>query len=238
MNAVFHCKTQKKKRLLTFFKKALAFLLFLAVTVLVLYNLQIIPVLEPYAESQTSTLVTSEVQRIIRKTVNGTYQNFVDLKYDGSGNVVSLETNTMLLSVLNADIVENVTKELSGSKKLTVKIPIGNLSGGAILTGRGPDISIPLSVSPKITCEIKNEFYESGINQTLHRIVANISVDTYIFIPAATKKINVETSFCIAETVIVGKVPNAYTKIDRLSDDISESEIDDIYDFGAVYQSF
>lgn len=233
MNAVFHCKTQKNKRLSTLFKKTVIFLLFLAVTMLLLYNLQIIPVLEPFAEAQTSTLVTSKVQQIIKKTVNGTAQNFVELKYDEYGNVVSLTTNTILLSILNADIIENVAKELSKNEKLTVEIPIGNLSGGAFLTGRGPDISIPLSVSPKITCKIENEFYESGINQTLHRIVANISVDTYIFIPIATKKIEVDTSFCIAETVIVGKVPDAYTKINRLSDDISESEIDDIYDFGA-----
>ena len=64
-------------------------------------------------------------------------------------------------------------------------------------------------------------------------MTACVEAEIYILIPAAPQKITVTAEYRIAETVIVGKVPDAYTKINRFADDIAESEIDDIYDFGA-----
>ena len=64
-------------------------------------------------------------------------------------------------------------------------------------------------------------------------MVARVEAEVYALIPAATQKFTVKADYCIAETVIIGKVPDAYTKINRFADDIAESEIDDIYDFGA-----
>lgn len=234
MSEVFHCDSAKKESPFSYFKRFIAFVVFVTVSLLIIYNFQLIPALIPYAEAQTSTVITAEVQKIIRESINGQNNSFVNLKYGSDGNVVALETNTAAIAIVSASISENVIKKLSESDRIEISIPIGNLSGGALFTGRGPDISIPIAISPKITCEIENEFYESGINQTLHRVVAEIEVETYALIPVAPRKIDVETEYCIAETVIVGKVPDAYTKINRHNDDISESEIDDIYDFGAT----
>lgn len=234
-NAVFPCKTQKCGKITHFLKKLLHFLLFLAITLILIYNFQIIPALIPLTESQTVTDVTAKLQRIICDTAaSGGYSDFVELRYGQDGAVVSLETDTAKIAQASGGIADAAISALCGNDKITIEIPLGNLSGGALLTGRGPDISIPIAVSPKITCEIENEFYESGINQTLHRVVAEVEVETYALLPFAPRKIMVETEYCIAETVIVGKVPDAYTKINRATDDILESEIDDIYDFGAT----
>jgi hypothetical protein len=40
-------------------------------------------------------------------------------------------------------------------------------------------------------------------------------------------------TYCVAETLIVGEVPDALTQINRLTEEISEEEIDDVNDFGA-----
>lgn len=231
MNEVFHCGTKKRNRFLSLFKRLILFLIFFLVATLLIYNFQIIPVLSPYAKAKASTEITSVVQETIQKII--TNENLTYLKYDSNGNVVSLQTNTARLSALNAEITDAVIKNLSKKDRLTIKIPIGNLSGGVLFTGKGPDISIPLASTPKITCKLENEFYESGINQTLHRIVAKVNVETFVLIPSSPESIAVETDYCISETVIVGKVPDAYTKINRLNEDVSESDIDDIYDFGA-----
>ena len=231
MNAVFHFQNIKRNRG-SFFYKIIVFGVFLLLCFIIIYNTQIIPALLPFAEAKTSTVITSRVQNIIGNGMKSVYSDLVELKYDSNGNVVSLETNIAKLALINSDIVQNVTDELSNNDRISIDVPLGTLSGGALFTGRGPNIRIPLAVSPKITCETENEFFESGINQTLHRIIAKVKVDTYILLPASPKTVSVETKYCVAETVIVGKVPDAYTKINRLEDDISESEIDDIYDFG------
>lgn len=232
MNAVFHFRNKRRAKE-KLFSKIIIVSIFFLLCFIVIYNTQIIPVLLPFAEAKTSTVITSEVQKIIGSSIKNTYNDLVLLKYDANGNVVSLETNIAKITSMNSDIVQRVTNELLSKDRMSINIPLGTLSGGALLTGRGPNISIPLAFSPKITCNTENEFYESGINQTLHRIVAKVRVDAYILLPASPKTVSVETEYCVAETVIVGKVPDAYTKISRLEDDISEKEIDDIYDFGA-----
>lgn len=233
MNEVFHCNSSYKRKPKAVFMRAIAFVAFAILSILLIYNFQLIPAIIPFAEAKTSTVITAEVQRIVRESIGDKPGTFVRLNYDENGNVVSLETNTALVASINSVITENVVTKLGDNRRMNISIPLGNLSGEAIFTGRGPDIVIPIVVSPKVTCDIKNQFYESGINQTLHRIVARISVETYALIPASPRKISVDTEYCIAETVIVGRVPDAYTKINRLNDEISESEIDDIYDFGA-----
>ncbi len=233
MSELFHCGIKRKKRFLIFLKRILLFFLFISVLFVLIYNLQIIPVLSPYAKAKAATEITAAVQKIIRKTVTDRNENYAYLNCDSNGNIVSLQTDAVRLSSLSAAIAESVIENLSEKERLTVKIPVGSLSGGAFFTGKGPNITIPLASTPKITCNIENEFYESGINQTMHRIIAKVNVETYVLIPSAPESISVETIYCVAETVIVGKVPDAYTKINRSNDDISESEIDDIYDFGA-----
>ena len=234
MTAVsFPCKRKRKKSFFTLVRKSICLLLLLCLSLTLIYNFQIIPILIPLTEAQTTTEVTKILQKVICETVAQADLAFVRLQYGKEGSVVSLETNASAIALVTGKITDAAVHALCSSDRITVKIPVGNLSGGALLTGRGPSISVPLAVSPKITCEIENEFYECGINQTLHRVIAEIEVEANILLPISSRKIPIETEYCIAETVIVGKVPDAYTKINRLNDDISESELDDIYDFGA-----
>lgn len=227
----------KKQKLRTaWIKKTIVFIIFLAIVFALIYNLQIIPALIPLAKAEATTEITATVNRIIRECLrseNCDYSSIVRLAYDTNGNVVSVETDTVKMADLISSIVESTADTLGGSEKLTVQIPVGNLSGGALLTGKGPNIEIRVAVSRKISCSVENEFYESGINQTLHRIVLNVETETYALLPAHVQKFQVATEYCVAETVIVGKVPDAYTHINRLTEDINEGEIDDIYDFGA-----
>ncbi|MBQ8837005.1 MAG: sporulation protein YunB [Clostridia bacterium] len=214
--------------------RGISALIFVCLSLTLIYNFQIIPALIPFVKAQTTTAVTLEMQKIIGSCVaEGQYGDFITVNYGSDGDVVSLETNAGGIALLTANITESAIKKLRGSDRLTVSIPIGNITGGAIFTGKGPKIDIDIVISQKITCEIENEFYERGINQTLHRIIAEVKVEVYALVPMSPQKIDVDIEYCIAETVIVGKVPDAYTKINRLSEDIEESDIDDIFDFGA-----
>lgn len=213
------------------------FVIISAVAAALIYNFQIVPSLIPLTVAQTTSDVTYEIQKIISECVaKGYYDDIVTLKYNSNGGVVSLETNAGKIALLTSEITKSVLSSIGKTSKLIVAIPLGNLTGGAIFTGKGPDINIKLLLSPKINCRIENEFNESGINQTLHRIVAVVETDVYALVPAKKQNIKVETRYCIAETVIIGDVPDAYTKINRLDDELSESDIDDIYDFGATLQ--
>lgn len=237
MTETFSVKRQKKHPALYGFKKLLILSLIASIAFLMLYNTLLLPLLSDFAKATATTKVTKEIQDIIKtNSQDNTYGDFIKLKYNSEGNIVSLETQTGNISYISSSITKDVINRISDNNNLYVAIPIGTLSQNALFSGKGPKIKANLTVSPNVTCDIESEFSDAGINQTIHRITAKVNTDIYIRLPFSTEKVTICCKYILAETVIIGKVPEAYTKITRLSedDDIEESEIDDIFDFGAT----
>lgn len=227
-------KNEKRRR----FAKNVVFALFLLLSCVLIYNLQILPVLFPLAKAKCTTELTDAVNRIVRARMQSDsdgYADFVRLHFGEDGSVASVETNTPRLAKLSGDVVGDVTDALT-HERMTVRIPLGSLSGSALLSGKGPDVRVKLAVSQKITCAVRGDFTESGINQTLHRVFLRVTVEVCALLPGAVQTFSVPTDICVAETVIIGKVPEAYTRIDRFASDVTETEIDDISDYGAQGQ--
>ena len=227
-------KNEKRRR----FAKIVVFALFLLLSCVLIYNLQILPVLFPLAKAKCTTELTDAVNRIVRARMQSDsdgYADFVRLHFGEDGSVASVETNTPRLAKLSGDVVGDVTDALT-HERMTVRIPLGSLSGSALLSGKGPDVRVKLAVSQKITCAVRGDFTESGINQTLHRVFLRVTVEVCALLPGAVQTFSVPTDVCVAETVIIGKVPEAYTRIDRFASDVTETEIDDISDYGAQGQ--
>lgn len=227
-------KNEKRRR----FAKIVIFALFLLLSCVLIYNLQILPVLFPLAKAKCTTELTDAVNRIVRARMQSDsdgYADFVRLHFGEDGSVASVETNTPRLAKLSGDVVGDVTDALT-HERMTVRIPLGSLSGSALLSGKGPDVRVKLAVSQKITCAVRGDFTESGINQTLHRVFLRVTVEVCALLPGAVQTFSVPTDVCVAETVIIGKVPEAYTRIDRFASDVTETEIDDISDYGAQGQ--
>ncbi len=227
-------KNEKRRR----FAKIAVFVLFLLLSCVLIYNLQILPVLFPLAKAKCTTELTDAVNRIVRARMQSDsdgYADFVRLHFGEDGSVASVETNTPRLARLSGDVVGDVTDALT-HERMTVRIPLGSLSGSALLSGKGPDVRVKLAVSQKITCAVRGDFTESGINQTLHRVFLRVTVEVCALLPGAVQTFSVPTDVCVAETVIIGKVPEAYTRIDRFASDVTETEIDDISDYGAQGQ--
>lgn len=97
---------------------------------------------------------------------------------------------------------------------MTVRIPTGTLLNGDLLTGRGPRIPVKISLSGAAATQMSSYFESAGINQTSHRLVMDITVTLYAAIPGNDATTTLETSFIIAETVLVGKVPDTFLDVD------------------------
>ena len=57
----------------------------------------------------------------------------------------------------------------------------------------------------------RNAFTSAGINQTKHQIILTVDVSVSILLPGFRTATKVSNSFIVAETVIVGTVPDTYT---------------------------
>ena len=85
------------------------------------------------------------------------------------------------------------------------------LAAAALLAGRGPDVHIKVLSVGSPTAEFENRFTDAGINQTKHQILLNVDVNVQMLMPGYTRTITVSSTLSVAETVIVGSVPETYT---------------------------
>ena len=72
-----------------------------------------------------------------------------------------------------------------------------------------------------------SKFVSAGINQTKHQIILTVDVYVSILLPGFTTATKVSNSFIVAETVIIGSVPESYT---YFSTDLDTYE-EDVKDF-------
>lgn len=161
------------------------------------------------------------------------YRDFVSLTFKESGDVAAMTTDTVLLLSLQNDVCHAVFASYPALSSFSLSVPLLWLLGIDFLSVSGPYAEIRVLPTRYLHTYCTSEFEEAGINQTRHRIVFHAEGTFTLLFPQGKETVTILEKYCIAETLIVGGVPDAYTKIDRLTDDIVESEIDDIYDFGA-----
>ena len=77
-----------------------------------------------------------------------------------------------------------------------------------------------------VETDLRSEFKEAGINQTLHRIYLEVKCNVNILTPYSTIKETIVNQVLLVEGVIVGNIPNTYYNIEGLKDEQSFELID------------
>ncbi len=199
---------------------------------LVFLDRQLLPLLSQYSKTQAQWRVTRMINEAVTAVLGdekADYNTLVTVTRDGEGNVVSAEADTRRLNMLKAAVTTAVAERIGAEREMTVAIPVGTLLGSGYFAGRGPFVRIPVGVSGGVLTTVGSVFSAAGVNQTTHRIEMTITVDLFIAVPTAHTSVQVETPFVIAESVLLGKVPDAYTVV--TGDD--QTTTGQIFDYGA-----
>lgn len=193
-------------------------------------DLRLKPVVINAARSRARLFASDVISRSVDAAVAESAGSFINVIY-GEDGISAIETNVTGISRLRADSILNIRGEISDIDRMTLDIPLGNLAGGMLLTGRGFPVRIKLVPIGDVSGEIYSEFSETGINQTLHRIYLRVRVSMNMIVASDTVRLELADDILVAETVIVGKVPDAYTAINRF--EIDENEENDLNDYAA-----
>ncbi len=193
-------------------------------------DLKLKPVVINAARSRARLFASDVISRSVDAAVSESAGSFINVVY-GEDGISAIETNVTGISRLRADMVGNIRGEISDIDRMTLDIPLGNLAGGLVTTGRGIPVRIKLVPIGDVSGEIYSEFSETGINQTLHRIYLRVRVSMNMIVASDTVRLELADDVLVAETVIVGKVPDAYTAINRF--EIDENEENDLNDYAA-----
>ena len=77
-----------------------------------------------------------------------------------------------------------------------------------------------------VETDLRTEFVEAGINQTLHRIYLEVKCNVNILTPYHTIKETIINQVLLVEGVIVGNIPDTYYNLEGLNGDQSMEMID------------
>jgi len=189
-----------------------------------------------YAVPAVKNRITLMISREAESALTAEDNDFLSvLARDSEGQVTSLSLNMAAVNRVKNKLSASLSEKTDGEKgSMTVAIPFGNLFGTLFLSGRGPLFHVRLEQSGAVKTDLVSEFADAGINQTLHRVLLTVESDYLLLLPLKSESVTVKTDVLLSETVIVGRVPDAFTDISRFSEDSAEELIiDDIYDYGA-----
>ena len=167
------------------------------------------------------TRVSNMVGQVVTAAVSDTltdgeieYTSLITLEKGEAGNITALHSNMAEFNRLQSAITQDVLTRLDQVADTDLKIPIGTLTGSALLVGRGPSVRIRMQSVGSCSAHFENQFDQAGINQTTHRILLCVDVSISILLPGFRTSTQVSNAFSVAETVIVGAVPDSYTYFD------------------------
>lgn len=173
------------------------------------------PILMTAARMQTMNEVTSIVEGAILSELDRRelgYSDLVSVERDTGGSITAITTDMAEMNRLRGSLVEVMLDHVSRIDDAAIAIPVGSLVDSELLWGRGPTIKVRSFSIGTVSAEFRSEFSAAGVNQTLHKICLELSVPVTVLLPGTQMDVPVETSLCVAETVIVGKVPSYIQK--------------------------
>ena len=141
------------------------------------------------------------------------YKNIIFLEKDVDGNITALKTNIAEVNRLKTQTLAITDTMLLDLDVNEIGLPLGSVILPTFFSGSGPKLPVKVLSISNSDAEFRNVFSEAGINQTAHQIMMDVIIDMTILTPAGTDAVRVVSSVVVAETVIVGNVPQSYVNV-------------------------
>ena len=121
-----------------------------------------------------------------------------------------IQPNTIMLNKIMASTVLEVSNSMGQMRDNTISVPLGQLSGIHLLSGYGPRMKVKIIPTGQVHVEVQDKFEQAGINQTRHLIYFDIKALIQVAVPFMKETVDVSTVIPLAETIVVGDVPQTY----------------------------
>lgn len=189
----------------------LLFILFFAVFLMLRgkYRDVIRELAEVQVKNTTSDLTNDAIARQIAEGIIQ-YDRIVYFEKDLDGKITALKTNMGEINRLKTDILNIINDEILSLDTSDIGIPIGSLFFPEFFSGRGPAIPVRILSIRNSDAGFVSDFTHAGINQTLHQLTMEVSVDVAVLVLAQTSSFTITSEVVVAETVIVGDVPGTF----------------------------
>lgn len=204
-----------RRRQLFYRKGALIFkavCVFIALTIAVLLlDARLRPAIYDLASLEAYAAASNTINAAVEKTLAEnapSYSELVTVNYSAGSEITGITTDIVKLNLFKSQVTKAIDAAFRESGKTQVSVSLGTASGITLFAGMGPYVDVDIGLASSTQSDFENVFSSAGINQTQHSIMLVIETTVMLTLPGKRITKSVETSFCVAQTVIVGSVPN------------------------------
>ncbi|MPM61480.1 Sporulation protein YunB [bioreactor metagenome] len=155
---------------------------------------------------------------------NFNYGEIINVEKDGEGNISMIRTDTLKMNKIATGVALNAQEEIRRIGEVGIRLPFGYLAKNNILAYYGPKVTVRMQPIGHIETKYISKFETAGINQTRHKIYLEAKTKIKVILPMASSDMEIVNQVPIAETIIVGKVPQTSLQMD-LSRGLLQNEI-------------
>ena len=194
-------------------------LLLLTAAFLVLEN-NLSQVILDMAYADAYALAVKVINSAVADVMNSgvTYDDLIKVHLNDKGQVTMLQANTIEMNGLATRTALQAQEKLQDAKNQIINIPLGAAFGINFLAGSGPSIPVKILPVGAVSTQFVTEFESAGINQTRHKIFLSAKTTVRLVIPTGSKQVDLNSSISIAESIIVGDVPDSFVDVNDKAD--------------------
>ena len=215
-------KYSRRVRRRRFLRRALLLLLLL-LALFLLIDRNFRPLVFSLAEARSAAMASQVLSGALAEAIEDgiTYEDLMNVKMDQSGQVALLSANTMAMNRLATRAGDAALRRLNNMSSERVTVPLGAVLGTTLFSGSGP--GVPVSIVPigSIFTDFATEFEACGINQTRHKVYLQVTANIRIVIPTGAKTTQVSANMLVAESIIVGRVPEGFVGYDLTVEELN-----------------
>ena len=208
-------QTEKAKKMMI-----LLIILIIAFSTVKLILDAVLPIFDTLCENRAKSIATmisnEQATNVMREH---SYDELFTIEKDNNGNITMIRSNVIPINEIISDVANKIQEEINNKGRDNIEIALGSFTGFKMLAGRGPGVKITISTIGDVETDLRSEFTEQGINQTLHRVYLQVNCQVKVLTPFESIAVNISNQVLLIENVIIGNIPNTYYNLNGITED-------------------
>ncbi len=185
------------------------------IVAVVFFQKNVTKILYRLSEASVQSMTVLSVNEAVSETLERIdYDSLVTVTHGSDGAVTGISANAQNVNLLARTTATLSMANLSARSENGIKVPVGAFTGIEFLAGFGPKVTFKIISVSRVSCEFESAFSSAGVNQTRHSVYMDVEATVTVVMPSGSKEISSVTEVLVAESVIVGEVPDVFLQGD------------------------
>lgn len=172
------------------------------------------------ADARARSLAVQVLNEAVEETLASgvKYDQLMIVSTGEDGHVRLIQANTAEMNRLASHVTLLAQQHLEELEEQAISVPLGSALGVPILAGAGPKIQVQILPVGAVMPRFDTEFQTAGINQTRHKVLLTLTATVRLVIPTGSSTLQATTQMAVAESIVVGQVPESFVDLNTDSD--------------------